>query len=87
MTTLMTPAGKPAFSTSSMSLSAVADVNSAGFITSVLPAARAGAALRENSSKGAFHGTMPTHTPSGSWREKLSAGLSQGWTVPSTLSA
>ena len=43
VTTLTTPGGKPAASTSFMNSRAEADVNSDGLITIVLPAASAGA--------------------------------------------
>src|SRR6187455_372338 len=66
VTTLTTPGGKPASSTSFMNSSAEADVNSDGLITTVLPAASAGASFHVVSSSGEFHGTMAATTPSGS---------------------
>ena len=58
--------GKPACSTSFMNSSTLADVNSDGLITTVLPAASAGASFHAVSSSGEFHGTMAATTPSGS---------------------
>ena len=45
-----------------------AEVYSDGLITTVLPAARAGASFHEASSSGEFQGTMAATTPRGSWR-------------------
>src|SRR5215470_9082933 len=66
VTTLTTPGGKPASSTSFMNSSTEADVNSDGLITTVLPAASAGASFQESSSSGEFHGVIMPQTPSGS---------------------
>ena len=66
VTTLTTPGGKPASSTSFMNSSADADVNSDGLMTTVLPAASAGASFHAVSSSGEFHGTIAATTPSGS---------------------
>ena len=66
VTTLTTPGGKPASSTSFMNSSAEADVNSDGLMTTVLPAASAGASFHVMSSSGEFHGMMAATTPSGS---------------------
>jgi hypothetical protein len=49
-----------------MNSSADADVNSDGLITTVLPAASAGASFQVVRSSGEFHGTMAAMTPSGS---------------------
>ena len=68
VTTLTTPGGKPACSTSFMNSSSEAEVNSDGLITTVLPAASAGASFHAVSSSGEFHGTIAATTPSGSWR-------------------
>jgi hypothetical protein len=64
--TLTTPLGKPACSTSSISARVEADVNSDGLITTVLPAASAGASLNDNRSSGEFQGVIIATTPSGS---------------------
>jgi hypothetical protein len=45
-----------------------ADVYSDGLITTVLPAASAGASFQAASSSGEFQGTIATTTPSGSRR-------------------
>ncbi len=66
VTTLTTPGGKPASSTSFMNSSTDADVNSDGLMTTVLPAASAGASFQAVSSSGEFHGTMAATTPIGS---------------------
>ena len=71
-----------------MNSSADAEVYSDGLITTVLPAASAGASFHAVSSSGEFHGMMAATTPSGSWRVKLKvSGLSMGITAPSILSA
>ena len=68
LTMLITPGGSPASCTISANLSAVIDVVSAGFKTTVLPQARAGAIFHASISSGKFHGiTWPT-TPSGATR-------------------
>src|SRR6187455_1948330 len=67
VTTLTTPGGKPACSTSRMNSSTLADVNSDGLMTTVLPAASAGASFHEVSSSGEFQGTIAAMTPSGSY--------------------
>src|SRR5689334_6886436 len=66
VTTLTTPGGNPAASTSFMNSSTDADVNSEGLMTTVFPAASAGASFHVVSSKGEFHGTIAATTPSGS---------------------
>ena len=60
---------------------------SEGFSTTVLPAASAGPSFHAVSISGEFHGMIPTHTPRGSWRVKVNAGLSAWMTEPSILSA
>jgi hypothetical protein len=65
---LMTPGGKPASSSNSPSRIAVSDVSSAGFRTSVQPAANAGASFMAVSTIGEFHGTIAPTTPIGSLR-------------------
>ena len=65
--TLSTPAGTPARCASSASASALSGVCSAGLITTVQPAASAGATLRVIIDIGKFHGVMAAHTPIG-WR-------------------
>ena len=61
--TLSTPAGMPARCASSATASADSGVCSAGLITTVQPAARAGATLRVIMAIGKFHGVMAAHTP------------------------
>ena len=66
VTTLTTPGGKPASSTSGIISSSDADVCSDGLITIVLPAASAGASFMEVSSSGEFQGVIAPTTPIGS---------------------
>ena len=66
--TVNTPSGRPASSASSPSRIAVSGVISAGFRTTVLPAASAGAKPQPAIGIGKFHGTMTPTTPSGSWK-------------------
>ncbi len=66
--TVNTPSGRPAASASSASRSAVSGVSSAGFSTTVLPAASAGPKPQPAIGIGKFHGTMMPTTPSGSWK-------------------
>ena len=56
----------PASSASSANRSAVKGVSSAGFSTTVLPAARAGPIFQEAMARGKFHGVINPTTPSGS---------------------
>ena len=53
---------------SSISTRIEAGVCSAGFITTVLPAASAGASFHVAMSSGKFHGMICPTTPSGSWK-------------------
>src|SRR5205807_9934163 len=64
--TLTVPAGKPAFCVIRATSSALSGVYSAGFRTTVFPAARAGATFHATNIKGKFHGTICPTTPSGS---------------------
>src|SRR3954452_165198 len=66
VTTFTTPAGNPASSTSLTNSSVDTDVNSEGLMTTVLPAASAGASFHAVSINGEFQGVMATTTPSGS---------------------
>ena len=63
VSTLKTPAGKPASSASTASASAVSGVCSAGLTTTVQPAASAGATLRVIMASGKFHGVIAAQTP------------------------
>jgi hypothetical protein len=63
---LTTPAGRPTSSQSSANRSAVSDVNSAGFSTTVFPMASAGAIFHASMSSGKFHGMIWPTTPTGS---------------------
>jgi len=63
VTMLSTPAGRPARSASTASASAHSGVSSAGLITIVQPAARAGPALRVIIAIGKFHGVIAATTP------------------------
>ncbi|MNC94377.1 hypothetical protein D3C83_112160 [compost metagenome] len=68
VTTLTTPGGNPACSINFMNSSVEAEVYSEGLITTVLPAASAGASFQASSSSGEFHGMIAATTPSGSCR-------------------
>ncbi len=57
-TTLTTPSGTPAAAAISAKRTAVSGVSSAGFSTTVLPAASAGASFQEAIASGKFHGVM-----------------------------
>ncbi len=61
-----TPGGNPTSVINSASRKAVNGVISLGFITAVLPAAKAGPSFHEQNISGKFHGTMAPTTPSGS---------------------
>src|SRR5258706_4025960 len=65
VTMLITPLGTPARSASSASAKAEYGVCVAGLITTVQPAASAGAALRVIIAAGKFHGVIRPHTPIG----------------------
>ena len=67
VTTFNTPGGSPASWASSAKQSADSGVNSAGFSTTVFPAASAGATFHETIRSGKFHGTICATTPTGSW--------------------
>ena len=54
--------------TSFMNSSSEAEVNSEGLMTTVQPAASAGASFQPTSISGEFHGVMNAHTPTGSFR-------------------
>jgi hypothetical protein len=85
---LTTPLGKPARSISRISSKTDGEPCSLGLITTVLPAASAGASFQAASIKGEFHGRMAAITPNGSRRVKLKTSWrSSGTTVPSILSA
>ena len=62
---LTTPGGSPASAQISAKASAVSGVNSAGFSTTVLPAASAGAIFQDSISNGKFHGMICPQTPTG----------------------
>ncbi len=81
--TLKTPGGKPARCANSASASAESGVCSAGLITTVQPAARAGATLRVIMAMGKFQGVMAAQTPIGclSTTKRLSAA-GDGMTSP-----
>ena len=64
-TMLTTPFGTPARSQISANRMAVSGVNSAGFSTTVQPAASAGAIFQASISSGKFHGMIWPTTPTG----------------------
>ncbi len=78
VTTLTTPAGRPTSRQRSAKASAVSDVYSAGFSTTALPIASAGATFHDSSSSGKFHATICPHTPSGT-RPGATCAMSCAW--------
>jgi hypothetical protein len=74
-TTLKTPGGKAASSTRSINIEHDSGDHSAGFNTTVLPAASAGAHFHVESMKGAFHGVITTVGPAGRRSTTLSVPL------------
>ncbi len=67
-TMFTTPGGMPASAISSATRSALRGVSSAGFMTTVFPAARAGPIFQLQNISGKFQGTIIPTTPSGSRR-------------------
>ena len=65
VTIFTTPAGSSACWHTSANNSAVSEVDSAGFRTTVFPVANAGATFHANMSSGKFHGIICPATPSG----------------------
>ena len=76
VTMLSTPGGSPASRQISAKASAVSGVYSAGFSTTVLPAASAGAIFHASISSGKFHGITCPHTPWGAWPGNSSSRIS-----------
>ena len=66
--TLTTPGGKPTSLMSSAIFRLDSGVSSAGFNTTQLPAASAGASFQVAIRIGKFHGMICPTTPSGSWK-------------------
>ena len=62
---LTTPGGSPASTQISAKASAVKGVYSAGFSTTVFPAASAGAIFQASMRSGKFHGMICPQTPTG----------------------
>ncbi len=65
VTILTTPGGRPVSMQISAKARAVSGVYSAGFSTTLLPAARAGAIFQASISSGKFHGMICPQTPTG----------------------
>ena len=65
VTTLTTPAGRPACTRMSASARVDSGVSAAGLMTDVHPAAMAGPILRVPIAIGKFHGVMRMHGPTG----------------------
>ena len=84
-TTLNTPSGIPALSANSPNLIAVIGVYSAGFKTTVFPAASAGAKPQPAIGIGKFQGTITPTTPSGSLKV-ISTPFATGICFPNNLS-
>src|SRR6478752_3333598 len=66
VTTLSTPAGRPASVSTSANATVEAGECSDGLTTQVQPAASSGASLNVNSNSGLFHGVIAPTTPTGS---------------------
>ena len=79
VTMLTTPLGRPACRQMSANSSAVREVHSAGFSTTVLPMASAGAIFQASISRGKFQGTTWPQTPMAA-RPGSSASIS--WAMP-----
>jgi hypothetical protein len=79
--------GTPASTSSSPSRSAVSGVSDAGFNTTGLPHASAGANFQQAMRNGKFHGTMSPTTPIGSRSTTSSPGSCTGTTSPMCLLA
>ena len=84
-TTLTTPSGIPASRAMRSNSSAVSGVSSAGFSTTVLPAASAGASFHDAITSGKFHGVINATTPSGS-RKVIPTPPATGIVSPSSRS-
>ena len=83
VTMLITPAGMPARSARTPSASAEKGVNSDGFITTVQPAASAGATFRVIIALGKFHGVMMAQTPTASFSTRMRrSAVGEGMVVP-----
>ena len=78
-TTLKTPAGKPASAVRSARIEQASGDHSAGFRTTVQPAASAGAVFQVESMNGAFHGVMTAAGPAGMRTTRLSVELLDQW--------
>ena len=77
-TTLTTPSGRPACSSSDTKKIVVSGVSAGGLMTTVQPAASAGAILRVAIAKGKFHGVTKNDGPTGRCETTM-------WPVPSGL--
>ena len=79
---LITPSGTPASLAIRAKRRAVSGVCSAGFITTVHPAARAGAHFHATLTIGKFHGMICPATPTGSRRVYVKKGPRTGIVLP-----
>src|SRR5574342_614965 len=84
-TTLSTPAGRPHSCAYSANLSIDSGVFVAGFNTTVLPHASAGAIFHTASIIGKFHGVMAPTTPTGSRSVYVNAFSATGIVSPVTF--
>ena len=76
--TFTTPLGRPASSRSLAKYRVVSGVSSAGLMTTVHPAATAGAILRVAIASGKFHGVIRKHGPTGCC-ETIMRPVPSGW--------
>ena len=79
VTTLRTPAGSPASSSSAASASIVSGVCAAGLTTIVQPAATAGPILRVPIASGKFHGVTNRHGPTGFFMVRMRLPPAGAW--------
>src|SRR3954453_4881535 len=90
VTTVSTPSGTPASENSFGTSSAAGGVGAAGFATTVLPLASAGATLVPSSVSGKLYGVIAAHTPIGRRITRPYAGpnaLGSSWYAPRTCVA
>ena len=87
VTTLKTPAGRPASSARAASASVVKGVADAGLATSVQPAANAAPALRVSMAAGKFQGVIAATAPTGSRKLSTVSPVEVSITAPVMRSA
>src|SRR3954453_16301433 len=86
LTTLKTPGGRPASSSSSAMRNPADGSRSEGFSTNVLPQASATGNIHIGTITGKLNGVMPAQTPSG-WRNEKASTSVETWSEYSPLSS